>query len=256
MMARASSAWLVVACVSACHGREITVFEVPAKVAGAGGGGNAGSAGSAGTAGSSVDVGGMGGFVEPPEAGSAGAAPGGSAGQSGGGTSEGGGGTPPGDKTCRTSEDCGPGWRCEKLGCDAVFGECEPRSVFDCPPEPAAVCGCNGVTYWNECVRRHFDVTQDYAEECRSTARACDVGSDCEAPFATCSHLLPPGELCGHGAGTCWVLPPSCLSVPPGAKKWRQCFGPDMPLGPCVDTCFAIESERTHIAALAGDPCK
>lgn len=251
MTARASWPWLLVACLVACEGREITVFEVPAKGDGAGG------AGSSGSAGKGVDAGGgSGGAGTEPNAGSTGSSLGGVAGQSGSGTSEGGGGTSSGARSCQTKDDCDPGWRCEKAGCDAVAGECEPRPVFDCLPEPAPVCGCDGVTYWNECTRRSFDVTQRAPGECRATAEACDVGADCDAPYASCSHLLDPGDLCGHGAGVCWVLPPVCYSAPPGAKKWRQCLGPDTPLGPCVDTCVAIDSERSHIPAHRDDPCQ
>jgi hypothetical protein len=251
MTARPSSSWLLVACLVACDGREITVFEVPAKVGGAGAGGSSSSGASSGGVAGGESAAGSG--TSP----NAGGSFGGVAGESGSGASlpEGGSGAPSGGKPCQTRADCDLGWRCEKAGCSAVVGECEPRPIVDCSPEPDPVCGCNGVTYWNECTLRHFDVPLASTGECRATAYRCEVGSDCNAPYASCSHLLSPGDLCGHGAGTCWVLPPLCFPPPPGAKSWRQCLGPDTPLGPCVSACDAIASERTHIPTHRDDPC-
>jgi hypothetical protein len=244
----------------ACDGREITVFEVPAKVPGvdaAGSGGNQGSAGGAG--GVPVPVAGASPVLEAGSAGSVGGSPpsssGGSPSDNGG---EGGmsvGGTPSG-KPCRTVRDCELGWRCEKPSCEAETGVCEQAPVIECSSAPDPVCGCDGVTYWNDCIRRLFVEAQVHSQgECRATACACELGADCGVPYASCSHLLGDG-VCGHGMGACWVLPPMCKPAPPGSKKWRQCLGPDLPLGPCVDTCLAIGSQRSHVPAHRDDTCE
>jgi hypothetical protein len=241
----------------ACEGREITVFDLPTKVVSPGGSGSSGSGGSiAGGGAGGTDAG----ASAPFEAGRAGEnggtppmtiggfPPGGDGGLSFGGK--------PSGKPCLTKDDCEPGWRCEKQGCDAEVGACEPQPVLECPSEPNPVCGCDGVTYWNDCIRRLFiDAQVDSIGECRATACTCEVGADCGVPYASCSHLLA-NDVCGHGMGACWVLPPICRPAPPGSKKWRQCLGPDMPLGPCVDTCPAIASQRSHVPTHRDDTCQ
>jgi hypothetical protein len=240
-----------------CDGREITVFDVPTKVIEGGSAGNmtgndAGTGAPVGGAGSSALVeGGSAGASAgaPVSGGGAGAAPidGGAGGSAG---------TPSG-KPCRSKLDCAPGWRCEKMGCDAEIGVCEPLPVIECESEPAPVCGCDGVTYWNDCIRRLFVEAQvDAIGECRATACTCEIGSDCDVPYASCSHLLSNGDMCGHGMGACWVLPPRCKPAPEGSKQWRQCIGPGLPPGPCVDTCEAIATERTHVPAHRDDTCQ
>jgi hypothetical protein len=166
----------------------------------------------------------------------------------------GGAGMPPGTP-CSINEECSVGWFCEKAGCEATSGWCVPDPVF-LSPEPAPVCGCNGVTYWNDDIRRKFGVTRESIGECGANACACEVGSDCDAPYASCSHLISGSDMCGPGKGACWVLPPKC--VPTGdPMSWRECRPPDSPdpPPPCVDTCLAIRSEKPHVAP-HHDECK
>jgi hypothetical protein len=146
-----------------------------------------------------------------------------------------------------------PGWLCEKKGCDATMGVCIPWPVF-CPPYPAPVCGCDGVTYWNDCIRLQSHARLASFDQCRDTARPCEVGADCGVPYASCSHLLPLGEMCGHGEGACWLLPPKCDSNA-DSKMWRECRPPDgVPLG-CLSTCDAIASEHTYAELHRGESC-
>ena len=249
---------------AACDGREIAVFDVPAQGSTAGSGGSAGS-GSVGDNGGSVaelkaspagmNSGGMAGLAGAAgltgggNGGAAGAASGGGAMTYGGGM-PGSGGAPP--TPCMSDTDCA-GWRCEKQGCDAVSGFCEPSPVF-CPPDPTPVCGCDGVTYWNDCLRRQSGAQISAPDQCRITACACEVGSDCKVLGASCSHLVAPGEMCGHGMGACWVLPPQCPQNV-DAQMWQECRGPDLPPGPCVDTCTAILSEKSHAPPHRGTTC-
>lgn len=245
--------------LAACRGREVTVFDMPMVAGSSGatgalvaGGGASGSPSSGGYGG----VGGIGGAAGAagtagtPEAGAAGSVTGGSGGDAG---MAGAGGTPSG-MPCYTNDDCA-GWICEKPGCDAPMGVCLPRPVFP-PPDPDPVCGCDGVTYWNDDIRKTFGTTLASIGECGETACACDTGADCDVPYASCSHLLPRGEMCGKGMGACWVLPPQCVETG-DPMRWRECRPPDAPdpPPPCVDTCVAIRSERPH-ATPHHDECK
>jgi hypothetical protein len=236
----------------ACEGRQVEVFELPTRAGVGDPGGSAGSTdvGGAGAAGTSVtpSTSGSGGSV--PTAGSLG---GGGVSTSFGGMF-GGGGVPV--TTCASETDCMPGWVCDKQGCETPTGVCVPWPIF-CPPDPAPVCGCNGVTYWNDCIRLQSPNPTAFAspDQCRATACTCEVGTDCMVAYASCNHLLPPGEMCGHGMGACWVLPPKC-APDPDSKLWRECKPPDVGEVPqCLDTCNAIATEHTYAELHRGDTC-
>lgn len=236
----------------ACNGQEIPVFELPS------------ASGSAGTAGTTAAAGGDTGGSSTAEAGAAGAASvagGGTSGAAGAAGSGGAGGmagaagmpaTP-----CASRADCMPGWRCEKPRCTEPMGECSPPPPVFCEPEPLPVCGCDGVTYWNDCIRRQTGAQLQATGECSATAFACEVGADCEMPFASCAHLVQGGETChSSSTGACWVLPPRCMPNAADAPTWQECRPPDVPPGPCVDTCLAIASERRHTRKKPGDVCQ
>lgn len=253
-MSKAPFALALLIAALACEGRELTVFDVQvAPLAGSAGvGGDSGSTSVSGGSGSS----GGGSSGSPGSSGTpAGGDFGGFAGtdSSGGQVSTGGAGdvTP---MPCSNRFDCGPGWVCQKPSCDATVGECVQWPSL-CPSDPSPVCGCDGVTYWNDCIRLNSYAQLAGPEPCRESARTCDFGPDCNVPYASCSHLIPSGEMCGHSLGACWVLPPQCG---PNAdkKRWRECKPPDLgPPGPCVDTCTAIASERPHAELHRGELC-
>jgi Kazal-type serine protease inhibitor domain len=259
-MTRLSLSGLLVAtslAALACDGREIAVFDVPAVGGTAGGGGAAGSVSDSGNTAAEMKVPSAGTSGGGASAGDAmlGGAGGGSGSASAGGTAGSGGlqgtaGTPP--TPCMSDADCS-GWRCEKQSCDAPSGFCEPSPVF-CPPDPSPVCGCDGVTYWNDCIRRQSGAQMSAPGQCLVTACACEVGSDCKVPNASCSHLVAPGEMCGHGMGACWVLPPQCTPNV-DSQMWQECKPPDAPPSPCVDTCTAILSEKSYAPPHRGMTC-
>jgi hypothetical protein len=241
----------------ACNGPEVAVFELPTPMHMGGTGGVAGS--------SMVAGGGFAGVTGP----SAGSSSGGAAAGSGDVPAAGSGsaglanmagfpsGSGSGPMRCGDDADCMVGWQCEKQGCQEPNGFCVPWPVF-CPPNPAPVCGCDGVTYWNDCIRLKSKARLAAFDQCRATACTCEVGTDCVVPsgtYASCSHLLPFGAMCSHGSGACWVLPPQC---DPNADKrlWRECKPPEPGETPaCVDTCTAIASEHTYAELHRGDTC-
>lgn len=251
-----ASSWLLLAAASfggACDEREIPVFDVPVSA------GVPGSSGSAGAAGSSAATGGstsgasgaanVSGGVSGSVAGGGAATGGSSAGAfSAGASGSGSGGGPP-LIPCASQLDCKYGWLCEKSACDALMGVCAPRPFVFCPAEPDPVCGCDGVTYWNDCVRRQTGAQLQAPGECGITACRCDVDSDCadDAEFAVCARLAQGGDDChSTESGVCWVLPPQCMPNDVDKPSWRECRPPDQPPAPCVDTCQAIASGRLH----------
>lgn len=162
---------------------------------------------------------------------------------------------PPNEERCG-GDDCARGTYCEKPECDAPVGMCLPFPTV-CPADEAPVCGCDGVTYFNDCLRRAAGAGAAHAGECVREALGCgDVDGECPAG-AVCS-LLTGGderECTGAFRGRCWVIPPAC--PPPSATdRWRPCLpippmGPEPPPPPppCIDTCSAIRSGAPHVRA-------
>jgi hypothetical protein len=153
---------------------------------------------------------------------------------------------------CQSDDDCN-GWICDKPGCDATSGFCKPYPPF-CDSAPRPVCGCDGVTYWNDCIRVQSRARLAAPDQCFDTACTCEVGSDCKVPGASCGHLLPPDAMCGHAMGACWVLPPDC---DPAAdpKRFRECKPQPGEPPECVDTCTAIQQEHSFIELHRGEAC-
>lgn len=142
-------------------------------------------------------------------------------------------------RRCATDPECGPDGFCDRLSCGALFGTCRRRPVFcDARTEPS--CGCDGLTYWNDCLRARAGVVRRDLGECTAPV-TCAADAGCPAP-ASCARLYDGPLACMPGAfeGACWVLPPTC---PPGPSSdgWQACGGPG-----CVNTCEAIRSERPH----------
>jgi hypothetical protein len=271
MRLRLACALVLTQCALACEGRQLTIFDVSvAGTAGsetASGGTDAGNGDVAGTSGTMAVAGADGGSLSAGGTGGAfGSAGTSGASQVGGGGTGGDGlgggsfaGSGQGDGTsgsfgnpCASDADC-MGWQCDFPDCEATTGFCvPPPACFRGDLRP--VCGCDGITYWNDCIRVQAHARPAVRDQCFATALPCGVGSDCNTAgsglVASCSHLL----MCGPGVGSCWVLPAKCdPTLDP--KSWRECTPPGSPPGPCRDTCSAIETERPHVPLRPGDTC-
>jgi len=258
----------------ACAPEDVIVLRLPPATAGQASGGVAGSAGSEATGGAGTqaagnesggtaggDAGGNAGSgASSPEGGSAGnpeLAGSGGAGIGGGAGISGMSGSAGAESDCASNEDCPPSRVCSKSNCDAERGVCEPEPHF-CEATPSPVCGCDNVTYWNDCVRRSAGVVASVSGECRAGAVSCQRAEDCPAEGALCARLLSRGDSCGPpGPGTCWVLPDGQCD-PGDSRLWIECMPPGNPMPfppPCVDTCSALMSDHPHIPARPDIPC-
>lgn len=145
--------------------------------------------------------------------------------------------------TCVDASDCGPDAFCQMDSCGASSGRCQHIPVGDCPPLRDPVCGCDGVTYWNQCLRMQHGASAQAAGEC-ATPVPCGPGQPaCPTPGASCAHILPFPSYCSTAPaqGTCWVLPLGCPPPQPGEGRFSSCGPPT-----CGSLCEAIRSEQPH----------
>jgi hypothetical protein len=243
-------AWLFVA----CDAGNITVFSE--AVAGAFGDASGADAfgdasGSAGAGASSI-AGGAGAFGDASGASASLAGNGGASGGSSGMEAAAG----AADIVCHGGPDCPMNWLCNKQSCQDMMGVCEPRPVC-LESTPLPVCGCNHVTYWNDCLRQQDGVPASSPGECGAGTHPCYMNGDCP-PGASCSHLLPPMTACGGPPtpGTCWVTPGDCSGTG-DTRSWAPCAPPGGAggSGPCVSTCKAVQSGHPHLPLAAGAAC-
>jgi hypothetical protein len=166
----------------------------------------------------------------------------------------------------------GPGGSCDKNSdCTVANTYCAKSSCTDtqpgtCTPGPldcgdagfSPVCGCDGVTYANDCLRTRAGVPalMTPAGACGAMSALCGGPQDASCPGqqTVCNYLTgraSPQDCSGgpQHEGTCWVLPFQC-PLDAGPQEWQQCsVGPQV----CVDLCAAIQSGRRYF--LARGPC-
>ena len=147
---------------------------------------------------------------------------------------------------CTSAPECNPVAFCGKPSCDAPTGQCEQRPIV-CDDHAAPVCGCDGVNYWNDCMRRREGVAASNTGECTTYFALCGgiKGTACPAQGAFCAKLLSnAGQCLPASAGVCWVLPAQCPQDDAGAV-WQSC-GPHRD---CLGTCSAIRTEAPFRSA-------
>jgi len=158
-------------------------------------------------------------------------------------------------RVCGTSEECEPDEYCALPSCPSAEGSCRrsaPASLCGSGFDP--VCGCDGVTYFNDCLREARGVGAATPGACLRNARFCGVAAAEPCPeglFCAKLFALPGGTgLLSLAAclqqlpGACWVLPESC-GPDPEADVWTSCA--EGGSARCADTCHAIRSQLPHV---------
>jgi len=179
---------------------------------------------------------------------------------------------------CTSNSDCEGTDRkmyCAFKRCGDSAGVCEFIPA-GCSDQLAPVCGCDGVTYWNNCFRRAAAVSADTKGECIERPRKCVVGKppvsvDGSVPSGKSSSITDNGETCPSGTfcarlvvgplvndpdaacredtkGICWAVPAVCPDRVAEADGWLACGASGD--AKCVTTCEAIRSEKIHLRAL------
>jgi hypothetical protein len=142
--------------------------------------------------------------------------------------------TPPAPR-CASITDCPQGTYCEKETCDSPSGTCTFYPA-ECPSVEMPVCGCDGVTYFDHCLRQIWGVPSETMGPCM----AFTCGGPSNNPCPADSHCAQLGGGPGHcspmAEGNCWVLPPQCPSPSEGGNLWDSC----QPGQHCLDTCEAV----------------
>lgn len=134
---------------------------------------------------------------------------------------------------CSGSGDCRSDEICEKSACGDALGECTARPPV-CGDDLQPECGCDGVTYMNDCLRRlsGVEALREHGP-CRMPTR-CDPQNPCPGE-AKCARIGPPGTCGTMMRGACWRVASACAASPD--EHYESCDGLQ-----CLNLCGAVNS--------------
>ena len=156
------------------------------------------------------------------------------------------------DADCAATEFC----ECRLAGCDQRGGVCVLRPEA-CPAVVQPVCGCDGVTYANDCERQRAGACRRYSGRCVeahcSSDTDCDDGNGCSADTCVngaCNHAC----ICvgPQGAATC-CPGPSALCERPCAGDASGICGGNCPRGATCTT--PPDGSACGCVSSLGGPC-
>jgi len=158
-------------------------------------------------------------------------------------------GTPPPPPRCASNLDCPSGTSyCDKPSCGSPSGTCVLFPVEGCNEEQP-VCGCDGLTYFDHCLRQAAGIAAETPGPCPGLT--CGGPSKVACPADTfCAQLggMGPGHCSPVAEGNCWVLPAQCPPPSQGSNLWDSC--PPAPGQHCLDTCSALRAGGSYGRAI------
>ena len=142
---------------------------------------------------------------------------------------------------CTQPSDCPNGTFCERASCTDAAGTCQLYPT-DCTNEDKLVCGCDGIVYFNDCLRRAAGTTASTPGMCKfENAVTCAGKQQLACPSGTfCFRQAPGGNCSPDVLGTCWVAPDTCPA--PGQMRWDLCGGG----AECRGLCDAVKGGGTY----------
>jgi hypothetical protein len=85
------------------------------------------------------------------------------------------------DMECAESVHCPKSSYCQKLACGDAVGFCKQRPTA-CTEEEVIVCGCDGVSYANDCVRAECSTAASTPGSCAGWEGPPKTGAACFQP--------------------------------------------------------------------------
>jgi hypothetical protein len=147
-------------------------------------------------------------------------------------------------RACGSNEECKATEYCSLPSCTAKRGgTCMPIDSPCFESFNPGVCGCDGVKYFSDCLRKKQRVTADPScAEHRACASTGPTTSTCPL-YAVCSNLFTDRSCRpGQALRECWVLPTECPRVL-GGEQYVACSAFGTGTETCVNACVAIWSQ-------------
>jgi hypothetical protein len=140
---------------------------------------------------------------------------------------------------------CSKSEYCQKKDCADKNGVCVLRPT-QCGNHQSVVCGCDKVSYFNDCLREYAGISASKAGECGASGAVCGGigGLQCPTGGAVCAYLFKDKTMCNISdpMGTCWYLPGQCPGIVIGGD-YRGCVGSSTT---CLPLCDAVKKGGMH----------